>query len=413
MTPMRRSTILAVASLALAVLGGVGGLLVRLVWPAPILPTTFGVGPTALIAIAALGITWSTVGALLVVRRPENPVGRIMVVVGAGLAMSVLTVAVAFAALAEGSPAGREIASTAGALTSLLTPTLMLVFYLGFIFPTGRGHTPQWNSIGRICLLVMIGLAALLIFQPGDVHLLPGIHNPVGFGPDLRLVFGDHVVGGVSVVATVLLLPPLSMSMASRYREAGWIERQQLKWFFLATSLTIGTVVVLYTVATVTQDPIGETPLTVFAVALATVPVAIGIAILRYHLYDIDRLLSRTVGWGLVTGLLVAVFAAMVVGLQAILVDVTQGQTLAVAASTLVAFALFQPVRRRVQAAVDRRFDRSRYDGERTVAAFAERLRDQIDLASLESDIGATVTATLLPTSTGVWIRLAKGDEAG
>jgi hypothetical protein len=95
------------------------------------------------------------------------------------------------------------------------------------------------------------------------------------------------------------------------------------------------------------------------------------------------------------------------------LVDVTQGQTLAVAASTLVAFALFQPVRRRVQAAVDRRFDRSRYDGERTVAAFAERLRDQIDLASLESDIGATVTAALLPTSTGVWIRLAKGDEAG
>ena len=142
-------------------------------------------------------------------------------------------------------------------------------------------------------------------------------------------------------------------------------------------------------------------------------PVSVGIAVTRHRLYEIDRLLSRTIGWALVTGLLVGVFGATVVGLQALLSDVTQGQTLAVAASTLIAFALFQPVRRRVQSAVDRRFDRSRYDGERTAAAFAERLRDEIDLASLESDIGTTVAAALRPTSTGVWIRLVDRGGSG
>ena len=109
-------------------------------------------------------------------------------------------------------------------------------------------------------------------------------------------------------------------------------------------------------------------------------PIVIGIAILRYRLYEIDRIISRTIGWAIVTGLLVAVFAGLVVALQAVLAPVTKENTLAVAASTLVAFALFQPLRRRVQRAVDRRFDRARYDGQRTVGAFAERLRNEVDL---------------------------------
>jgi hypothetical protein len=144
-------------------------------------------------------------------------------------------------------------------------------------------------------------------------------------------------------------------------------------------------------------------------VGLLLVPVSVGIAVTRHRLYEIDRVISRTIGWALVTGLLVAVFGATVVGLQALLSDVTQGQTLAVAASTLIAFALFQPVRRRVQSAVDRRFDRARYDGERTAAAFAERLRNQIDLTSLEADIAETVRAALRPGSTSLWVRGEKG----
>ncbi len=142
----------------------------------------------------------------------------------------------------------------------------------------------------------------------------------------------------------------------------------------------------------------------VFTGLLAT-PVAIGIAILRYRLYEIDRLISRTIGWAAVTGILAAVFVVLVVTLQALLTPITDESTIAVAASTLVAFALFQPLRRRVQHAVDRRFDRARYDGERVSAAFAERLRDQVDLVGLERDLGSTVSAALSPASTVVWLR--------
>jgi hypothetical protein len=132
--------------------------------------------------------------------------------------------------------------------------------------------------------------------------------------------------------------------------------------------------------------------------------VPIGIAILRYRLYEIDRLVSRTIGWAIVTALLVAVFAGMVVGLQAVL-PVTSGDTLVVAVSTLVAFALFQPLRRRVQRAVDRRFDRARYDGERTASSFAERLRSEVDLGNLRADLLATATGAVRPGDASIWLR--------
>ena len=140
-------------------------------------------------------------------------------------------------------------------------------------------------------------------------------------------------------------------------------------------------------------------------ISLSLIPVAIGIAILRYRLYEIDRIISRTIGWAVVTGLLVAVFAVVVVVLQAVLAPFTNENTLAVAASTLVAFAaLFQPLRRRVQRAVDRRFDRARYDGQRTVDAFAEHLRSDVDLASLRGSLAATADQAVRPASASVWL---------
>ena len=133
-------------------------------------------------------------------------------------------------------------------------------------------------------------------------------------------------------------------------------------------------------------------------------PVAIAIAILRYRLFEIDRIVSRTIGWAVVTGVLVAVFAAGVVLLQAALAPFTNENTIAVAGSTLVAFALFQPLRRRVQRAVDRRFDRARYDGQRTVDAFAEHLRSDVDLGSLRTSLAATADQAVRPASASVWL---------
>ena len=150
---------------------------------------------------------------------------------------------------------------------------------------------------------------------------------------------------------------------------------------------------------------LGDIAWSVGFIGLIALPIAIGIAILRYRLYDIDRLISRTIGWAMVTGLLVALFAGLVVVLQAPLAPLTKENTIAVAASTLVAFALFQPLRRRVQRAVDRRFDRARYDGQRTVDAFAERLRNEVDLGTLRGALVATAEGAVRPTGAGLWLR--------
>jgi hypothetical protein len=397
--------IFAVVGWALAVVGAIGGLLARIVWPAPILPSVFGGGPIALVAVGALGITWSTVGAVLVIRRPDNPVGRIMIVVGAGFAMSVLTMAVAFAGVAEGTAAGRDVASVAGALTAFMTPIVMLVFYLPFIFPTGRGHTPRWDAVGRISLGIGLVLGALLVFQPGDVHLIPGIHNPIGFGPDLRAVFGERFVARAGVVLIPLFGPFMILSVASRYRVAGVIERQQLRWFILASAVTAGSSLIMSLVAAVTAGPPGETPLIVFGVAGTTVPIAIGIAILRYHLFEIDRIISRTISYGLVTLVLFGIFAAVNLALVSNVSPLVNNEGIAVAVSTLLVAALFNPVRGRVQRAVDRRFHRARFNADRMVSDFATRLRDEIEIDRLRHDFLEVIDRSVEPAHADLWLR--------
>jgi hypothetical protein len=244
-----------------------------------------------------------------------------------------------------------------------------------------------------------IGVGTVLeLLRPGPITGAEGSHNPIGIDglPDGLLDVALPLISIGIVGSMVLGLA----AVLTRYRHGDPTLRQQLRWFVAAALL----VAVPLPLSAISGEG-GPFWGALACVGLLLVPVAVGIAVTRHRLYEIDRLLSRTIGWALVTGLLVAVFAAMVVGLQAVLVDVTQGQTLAVAASTLIAFALFQPVRRRVQSAVDRRFDRARYDGERTIAAFTGRLRDQIDLTGLQVDLATTVGHALRPTSTGVWVR--------
>jgi hypothetical protein len=193
-------------------------------------------------------------------------------------------------------------------------------------------------------------------------------------------------------------------SLASRYRLGGVTERQQLKWFALAIAVSTGAVSAAGLGAVVSDD-VPEAGLAVFGFAGALVPVAIGIAILRNHLYDIDRILSRTIGYAIVTGTLGVIFAALLLSLSSVTATVAGGETIAVAASTLAAFALFQPVRRRVQRAVDRRFDRSRYDADLTVRTFAARLRDDLDLETVRAEIAGTASVAVRPTSASVWLR--------
>lgn len=280
-----------------------------------------------------------------------------------------------------------------GPAFSLILPVLALVFPTGGL-PSRRWHVPVSLVVGALG----VG-TALELLRPGLITEAAGSRNPFGL---------DWIPASLLDVALPLIsvgiVGAMGLGLAAvltRYRFGDVTSRQQLRWFVAAALLTA----VPLPLSAISGEG-GPFWGALACVGLLLVPVAVGIAVTRHRLYEIDRLLSRTIGWGLVTGLLVALFAAMVLALQALLVDVTQGQTLAVAASTLVAFALFQPVRRRVQSAVDRRFDRTRYDGERTVAAFTARLRDQIDLVGLEADLATTVGIALHPTSTGIWVRI-------
>ncbi len=206
----------------------------------------------------------------------------------------------------------------------------------------------------------------------------------------------------MAAVTVVTALVGAALSVVVRYRHAGRVERQQLKWLLAVASVAV----VAFTAAWVVNDEAVSNVLYLIGfAAVPALPVAIGIAILRYHLYDIDRIISRTVSWAVITAVLVAVFVGGVLGLQAALAGVTQAPTLAVAASTLAAFALFQPIRGRVQRAVDRRFDRARYDAERTAASFPDRLRGEVAIDAIAADLQTTIDGSIKPSAQSLWLR--------
>jgi hypothetical protein len=248
------------------------------------------------------------------------------------------------------------------------------------------------------------GLAGWVLgnaFAPTILQNSPPTPNPVGVTGPAGDIFKIMAVGGE------LLIPATGLaaiaSLAFRYRRAGTAERAQLKWLLYA-----GAVIVVALVATIPierimgpNDTANNLENAMSSGAVALVAVAIGIALLRYRLYDIDRVISRTLAYAIVTGLLVGVYA----GLVLLTTQVFGLRTpVAVAAATLAAAALFNPVRRRVQKAVDRRFNRARYDADRTVAAFAAHLKDAVDLDSVQADLAGVVHQALEPAHVSVWI---------
>ena len=396
----------------LAIAVGAAAIVARAAWPAPIPQTTFGISTGAIVSMAILGVVWASIGAILVVRRAGGPIGRLMVVIGIGAAVTALLSSVTFAAFAEGTPRADSIASIAAELIVGFNVFLVLMGYIPFIFPTGRALSERWNLVARLYLVVGFSLSAIQFIQPGGAALTPGIPNPIGFGPDLQPILGDQVTSRldaiVAAIGTVLIVP----AVWARYRVANHTERQQLKWFGLAAAITAGAVVATAVLSAVTTGPIDRTPLVAMTIAGMTIPVAIGVAILRYHLYDIDRVISRTLAYIVITGLLLGAYAVIVLLLGGPLAGVTGGDTISVALSTLIVAALFQPLRGRVQAIVDRRFDRARIDADRTSAAFSERLRDEVDMDTLTADLGETVRTSVRPDRIGVWLRTPSRDSA-
>jgi hypothetical protein len=221
---------------------------------------------------------------------------------------------------------------------------------------------------------------------------------------------GDVLVGlleaGVRVMFALILLAAVSVLV--RFRRAGPVERQQLKWFLLAAGVAAVTLVV---------DQIGVAVSSrawavVDALSFALLPASVGIAVLRYRLYEIDRILSRTVSYGLLSAALIGLYLLLVALLRPLLEPLTGSSALAVAGSTLAVAAVFSPARRRLQAAVDRRFDRTRYDAAKSVEAFAARLRNQVDLDEVTAGLRDTVAATVAPARVSVWLRV-QNDRTG
>lgn len=346
--------------------------------------------PVTMLMFGGVVVAFSSMGALLVRRVPANPVGALLLatatvqVVGIG----VLTYGALGGSAAPPWP-GAAIAA-AFADVAYTTPFVIALIGTPLVFPDGRLPSSRFRWVVWVTVAGMVAMvfAALATLIPG----VAGLDTIVA------------VLVPLSVLAFVLGFAGAATAISVRFRRGDPVQRQQVKWL-LADA---GVVAIVFPPALVlgsSDAPVAMAFWVVGFLAFLALPVAIGIAILRYRLYDIDRIISRTISYAIVTLALAAVFVGAVLAFQAVLAPLTVGNTVAVAASTLVAASMFQPLRRRSQAVVDRRFNRARYDAEQTVAAFAARLRDEVDLESVGADVLETVSQTVAPATVALWIR--------
>jgi hypothetical protein len=345
----------------------------------------------------------ATVGLIIALRRPGNPIGWIF----SWLAVTTATYLAAsgyaiHAVVARGALPGGEWAAWFRNWADRPTSALMLLAFL--LFPSGRLASHRWRPALVVPPLVALGFAARA-FAPGPMDFL-GAPNPVGLGWVPESV-GNGWTGGMPLIAGTFVA---FAQLIRRFRASRGAEREQIKWLTLpvvALIVAMTATVAALTAGVSTDDAgVGGTAISaLYSVAFFLLPICMGIAILRYRLLDIDILINRALVYGATTGGIAIAFFAGIVVLQAVLRPLTSGSEFAVAASTLFSFALFQPLRRRIQGGVDRRFYRSRYDAARTLDAFSARLRDEVDLDAVRADLVDAVQRTVQPAHASVWLR--------
>lgn len=360
-----------------------------------------------------LGFGWfALVGAVVVSRRPGNPMGWLLVAVALPLAIfSTAHNVAAYLVLERGADPTLSIALLAWPNNWYWYLTLMLVFvYLPLLFPTGRLLSRRWRivawlgAVGVGGTVVLGAVAAEIGFQGTQTDDGAGesIPNPLGID---GLAHVEQLP--VMVVFAVMLAAAVVgafVSLVVRFRRSRGVERQQMKWLVFAAALvppSIGLEVGLDAIGSQLSESVTGVG---FLLALNAIPLAIGLGILRYRLYEIDRIISRTVSYTTVVLVLLGTYATGVVLLGRVLSPLGAGSDLAVAASTLVAATLFRPLLRRVRCTVDRRFNRARYDAQRTVEGFAQRLRDEVDLEELRGTLLTAVEDTVAPLDASVWL---------
>lgn len=330
-------------------------------------------------------LAFAVVGLLIVFRRPGNAI--------AWLCLGFATVWAAYFALDSllryemanpGSVSRPEILAVVA--NQLWVPGVGIICFLLLLFPEGSLPSPRWRWLSRLILVTMTLLIVYGLMIPGE-FVDWEFENPLGVSWVIDYVAIDYAL----VITLVLSVLASAVSVVFRYRSADTTERFQLKWLLAAGVISA----VSYALVFVEDGA-------PFILAWSTIPVAVGFAVFRYRLYDIDRLISRTLSYAVVAGVLAAIFYGAVLLLSLL---VPTQSNLAVAGSTLIVAAAFNPLRRRIQDWIGRRFDRSRFDSRKVVEAFADRLRDQTDFQELEAGLTDVVGRTLRPSAISIWVR--------
>ena len=363
-------------------------------------PRTEESGLVILLPLATGAMAWSTVGALVVSRRYANPVGWILWAMGllSGVALSAGQYA-SYALLAR--PGTLPGAGVLALVSSWVWVFIIgLLIFLLLLFPNGRLPSRRWRPVAWLGGIVIAVGATTEALVPGPIDGLEPLRNPFGIEGAKGTLAS---LATVSQAAAAVLLLLAVVSLFARLRRAGGEERQQVKWLAYAAAVLAAAFFLSSLSGAISASWVG---FVLSMVGFLGIPAAVGIAVLRYRLYDIDAVINRTLVYGALTASLILVYAGSVVSLQYGLRSVSGGNSqLAIVASTLAIVALFSPLRRRIQGFIDRRFYRKKYDARKTIAAFSSRLRDETDLEALTGELVGVARRTMQPAQVSVWLR--------
>ena len=354
--------------------------------------------------IWAIALVFGATGGLIASRHPRNPIGWLFLVasVSAGLAATSGTYADYYVAEGQGPSSLGEAAAVYGELSWMPFILLPATFLLA-LFPDGHLLSRRWRPVAWCAAVGMGGAFVIGFLKPGPIADQPQMTNP--FGVDSPLV---SPLEGLTLLMVAIGMVGSSISLVLRFRRSHGEQRQQIKWLTLAGAIAVVTIVVCVSIYDILGERVADG---LMMLSIMGLPAAAGIAILRYRLYDIDVVINRTIVYGVLTATLAGTYLSSVLLLQLALEPFTQGSGLAVAASTLAAAALVRPARTRIQAIVDRRFFRRKYDAALTLERFGARLRDEVDLDTVEGDLRSVVAETMQPEHVSLWVP-ARGAES-
>ena len=406
-TSLRTATWLAWSLCALSVALLVGGVALARTVRSTALELPYGSVGAAVpfVLTLALVFTFSVVGAIVASRHPGNTIGWIFCTVGLEAGLGTLAGGYAEFWLASGWGSQSLGATTAWFASWAWVVQTLAVTFLLLLFPDGRLPSPRWRPVAWLAGLGIGGLALGFALEAGPLGDFPQVVNP--YGIDSPIVGVVQVASGFAVLGAMVAS---AISVIVRARRAGRVERQQIKWLAYGGAVVVGTTLLASLIAiwSVTVS------IAVINLAVLTLPVLTGIAIVRYRLYDIDIIINRTLVYGALTVLLAAGYVATITAFQGIgsLVYqvpfrtlIGQESALATVAATLAMAALFNPLRRRIQSFIDRSFYRNKYDAAKTLEAFSMKLRDETDLDALSDDLVRVVRETMQPAHVSLWLR--------